>query len=233
LKVIVKLGGHLFPDRLDTSQIIAYSKVIMELHALGHQIVIVIGGGRVARKYIDAARTLGASEFICDVLGIAISRVNAQLFITSLGDIACPQPVTSLKQALMVSEKGRIIVLGGLYPGQSTNAVAGLVAEAYRADLLVNATDVDGVYSADPDEAPHAKKLDQISPENLRQLLLSKSSKAGDYALFDPVAIKIIERSRIQTRIIDGRDPDNIIAAVQGKAIGTLIVSPKTEGQMQ
>ena len=233
MKVIVKLGGHLFPDKLDTNRIVAYSKVIMELHASGHQISIVIGGGRIARRYIDAARTLGASEFICDILGIAISRVNAQLFITSLGDIAYPQPITSLKQALMVTERDQIIVLGGLHPGQSTNAVAGLVAEAYQADLLVNATDVDGVYSADPDEVPHAKKLDQISPENLRQLLHSKSSKAGDYALFDPVAIKIIERSRIPTRIIDGRDPANIIAAVQGKAIGTLIVSPKTEGQTQ
>ena len=230
LKVIVKLGGHLFPDKLDTKRIIAYSKVIMELHASGHQIVIVVGGGRIARKYIDAARTLGASEFICDILGIAISRVNAQLLITSLGEIAYPQPITSLEQALMVSKSDRIIVLGGLQPGQSTNAVAGLVAEAYQADLFVNATDVDGVYSADPDEVPHAKKLDQISPENLQQLLLSKSSKAGDYALFDPVAIKIIERSRIPTRIIDGRAPANIIAAVQGKAIGTLIVSPKTEG---
>lgn len=233
MKVIVKLGGHLFPDKLDTSRIIAFSKVITELHALGHQIVIVIGGGRVARKYIDTARTLGASEFICDILGIAISRVNAQLFITSLGDIAYPQPITSLKQALMVRDSNRIIVLGGLQPGQSTNAVAGLVAEAYGADLLVNATDVDGVYSADPDEVPHAQKLDVISPENLLHLLISKSLKAGDYALFDPVAIKIVKRSRIPTRIIDGRDPANIIAAVQGKAVGTLIVSPKVEGETQ
>lgn len=230
MKVIVKLGGHLFPDKLDTSRIIAYSKVITELHASGHQIVIVIGGGRVARQYIDAARTLGASEFICDILGIEVSRVNAQLFITSLGDIACTQPITSLKQALRVSESDRIMVLGGLQPGQSTNAVAALVAEAFRADLLVNATDVDGVYSADPDEVPYAKKLDVISPKNLLHLLLSKSVKAGSYALFDPVAIKIIERSRIPTRIINGRDPANIIAAVQGKAIGTLIVSSTTEG---
>lgn len=229
MKVIVKLGGHLFPDKLNINRITAYSKVITELHASGHQIVIVTGGGRVARKYIDAARTLGASEFICDILGIAISRVNAQLFIASLGDVAFPRPITSLKQALMISESDKIIVLGGLQPGQSTNAVAGLVAEAYRADLFVNATDVDGVYSADPDEVPHAKKLDVISPEALLHLLFSKSMKAGSYALFDPVAIKIIERSRIPTRVIDGRNPANIIAAIQGKAIGTLIVSPQNE----
>jgi uridylate kinase len=225
LRVVVKLGGHLFPDKLDTSQIAAYSTAISELHSSGHRIVVVIGGGRVARKYIDAARTLGASEFTCDLLGIAISRVNAQLFIVSLGKVAYPQPVTSLEEALKASYGDKIIVLGGLQPGQSTNAVAGLVAEAYQADLLVNATDVDGVYTTDPHEDPHAKKLDVIRTDALLQLLLSRELKAGSYILFDPVAIKIIERSRIPTRIIDGRKPANLVAAIQGKDIGTLILS--------
>lgn len=225
MRVVVKLGGHLFPTKLDTGQIAAFSNAITELHSSGHRIVVVTGGGRVARKYIDAARMLGASEFTCDLLGIAISRVNAQLFITSLGKVAYPQPVTSLEEALKMSDSDKIIVLGGLQPGQSTNAVAGLIAEAYQADLLVNATDVDGVYTADPDEDSHAKKLDVIRTDALLQLLLSKRLEAGSYVLFDPVAIKIVERSRIPTRIIDGRKPANLFAAIQGKNVGTLILS--------
>jgi uridylate kinase len=142
-----------------------------------------------------------------------------------LGKVAYPQPVTSLEEALKASYGDKIIVLGGLQPGQSTNAVAGLVAEAYQADLLVNATDVDGVYTTDPHEDPHAKKLDVIRTDALLQLLLSRELKAGSYILFDPVAIKIIERSRIPTRIIDGRKPANLVAAIQGKDIGTLILS--------
>lgn len=227
MRVVVKLGGHLFPDKLDTCQILECSKVITELHSLGHRIVVVIGGGRVARKYIDTARTLGASEFTCDLLGIALSRVNAQLFIASLGNVAYPKPVTSLDEVLRLSSSDKIIVLGGLQPGQSTNAVAGLVAEAYHADLLVNATDVDGVYTADPHETPHATRLNVIQTDELLQLLLSKKLKAGSYVLFDPVAIKIVERSQIPTRIIDGRNPANLLAAVQGKEVGTLVLATK------
>lgn len=215
----------MFPTDLDTGKIAAHANTIKQIQVSGHQVMVVIGGGQVARKYIDIARTLGASEFTCDLIGIAVSRLNARLFIASLGNTAYPQPVTSLEEVLRVSARDKIIVLGGLQPGQSTNAVAGLVAEASRADLLVNATDVDGVYTADPDVDVNAQKLDVIRTDALLQLLLAKRLGAGSYTLFDPVAIKIVERSRIPTRIIDGRNAANLLAVVQGKDIGTLILS--------
>ena len=225
MKTVIKLGGHLFPGTPVPKKISAYADTLKKLRELGHSIIVVTGGGRVARTYIDAARRLGASEFTCDLLGIAVSRLNARLFIAKMGEDAYPEPVTSLSMLLNAFETGKIVFLGGLQPGQSTNAVGVLSAEAVNADLFINATDVDGVYTADPEEDSTAEKLDEVRTDELLKMLLAKELWAGSYALFDPVAIKLVERSKIPTRIIDGRNPANVEAAVKGEAIGTLIVS--------
>jgi len=225
LKTVIKLGGHLFPCKPTPEKISAYAETLKKLRELGHRLIVVTGGGRVARTYIDAARRLGASEFTCDLLGIEVSRLNARLFIANMSEDAYPEPVTSLSMLLRAFETNKIVFLGGLQPGQSTNAVGVLSAEAVNADLFINATDVDGVYTADPEVDPTAKKLEIVRTDELLKMLLAKKLLAGSYALFDPVAIKLVERSKIPTRIIDGRNPANIEAAAKGKDVGTLIVS--------
>ncbi|RLI38720.1 UMP kinase [Candidatus Bathyarchaeota archaeon] len=225
MKTVIKLGGHLFPCKPTPEKISAYAETLKKLRELGHRLIVVTGGGRVARTYIDAARRLGASEFTCDLLGIEVSRLNARLFIANMSEDAYPEPVTSLSMLLRAFETNKIVFLGGLQPGQSTNAVGVLSAEAVNADLFINATDVDGVYTADPEVDPTAKKLEIVRTDELLKMLLAKKLLAGSYALFDPVAIKLVERSKIPTRIIDGRNPANIEAAAKGKDVGTLIVS--------
>jgi len=225
LKVALKVGGHLFPEAPTLEAIAAYGAMLRDLQELGHRVVVVTGGGRVARMYIEAARRLGASEVACDQLGIEVSRLNARLLIATMGEAAYPEPVTALSQLGAAFASRKVVVLGGLQPGQSTNAVGILTAEVVHADLFLNATDVDGVYTADPAEDTGARKLTEVRTDELLQLLLAKALWAGSYALFDPVAIKLVERSRIPTRIIDGRDPATVVAAVQGAAVGTLIVS--------
>jgi len=225
LKVVLKVGGHLFPEVPALAAIAAYGAMLRDLQGLGHRVVVVTGGGRVARTYIEAARGLGASEVACDQLGIEVSRLNARLVIATMGEAAYPEPVTTLSQLVTAFTSHKVVVVGGLQPGQSTNAVGILAAEAVHADLLLNATDVDGVYTADPAEDALARKLTVVRTDELLRLLLAKELWAGSYALFDPVAIKLVERSRIPTRIIDGRDPATVVAAVQGAAVGTLIVS--------
>jgi uridylate kinase len=124
----------------------------------------------------------------------------------------------------MALESEKIIVAGGMQPGQSTNAVAALIAESIGADILINATNIDGVYTSDPDTDPSAKKFDEISTGELLNLLGGGKMVAGSYDLFDITAIRIVERSRITTRIINGKVAGNIIRAVRGEAIGTLVL---------
>jgi uridylate kinase len=228
VKTVIKLGGHLFPARLAPETISAYAETLQTLRKSGQRLVVVMGGGRVAREYIDAARRLGASEFACDLIGIEVARLNARLFIARLGEDAYPEPVTSLLDLRRAFETGKIVFLGGLQPGQSTNAVGILSAEAVNADLFINATDVDGVYTADPAKDATARKLETVGTDVLLQMLLANELWAGSYPLFDPVAVKIVERSGIPTRIIDGRVPTNIAEAARGTALGTLITPATT-----
>src|SRR2546428_8801161 len=92
--------------------------------------------------------------------------------------------------------------MGGLQPGQSTNAVATLAAEITRAKVLVNATDVDGVYTEDPKKNPRAKLLRTIHVGKLLELAMAGRVFAGRYELLDPLSVKILERSKITTKVV-------------------------------
>jgi uridylate kinase len=230
LKIVIKIGGHLFSSKLCPKEIETYSRLLQKLQSEGYRIVVVVGGGEEARRYIRTAKKLGASELICDLLGIAVSRINARLLITSLKDAAYPEVPATITALRQFYETGKLVVMGGTQPGQSTNAVGILAAEAIDADMFINATDVDGVYTSDPKKDPQAKKLDIIKTDQFLTTILVERLEAGGYALFDPIAIKIVERSGITTRIIDGRKPMNIERAVKGELVGTLI-KPAVENQ--
>lgn len=230
MRVAVKIGGFVFSSGPRAETIIPYARVLARLHEEGHRLVVVAGGGEEARRYIGVARKLGASEYACDILGIAASRMNSLLLIAALGDLAYPVPPDTIGEVQQASQLNKIIVVGGMQPGQSTNAVAALCAEALGADILVNATNVDGVYTADPDEDLEAKRFEEIDTGSLLSIVIRGAMGAGSYELFDPVAIKIVERSRIPTRIVDGRIPENIVKAVRGDPVGTLVKARRQAG---
>jgi len=224
LKAVLKLGGFVFDSELSGKKVGTYAKM-MKKFSKKNRLVAVTGGGSIARKYIAAARELGASEFVCDQIGIYVSRLNAKVLATALGEVALPKMPESPDDLIASIGSNSIVVMGGLQPGQSTNAVAALAAEAMRADLLVNVTDVDGAYTADPRKDPNARKLDEVTPDELTKILSMEGFKAGEYDLMDPLALRIIKRSKIRAVIVDGRNPSSIAKALSGKRIGTRIVS--------
>ncbi|MGH2638132.1 MAG: UMP kinase, partial [Rhabdochlamydiaceae bacterium] len=154
----------------------------------------------------SVAEKLGADQASLDEIGIGVSRLNALVLAKGLGTLAVsfvPKTLDGVVEAFEVANIGKnAVVLGGLHPGQSTNAVGALVSEKLRAQMFVNATDVDGVYDKDPKKHPDARRIEKVTPRELATLLNSESMKAGGYDLMDPIALKLIERSKIQTRII-------------------------------
>jgi len=98
------------------------------------------------------------------------------------------------------------VVMGGLSPGQTTDAVSALLAEYVKADKIIVATSVDGVYTSDPEADPEAKKLEMMTPRALAQLAATTEMKAGSRSPVDPLAAKIIERSCIPTAIVLGSE---------------------------
>ena len=113
--------------------------------------------------------------------------------------------------------------MGGTEPAHSTDAVGSILAEFIGADLLINATSVDGLYDKDPNKYNDAKMYEKITPKEMMKVLNSKEIKAGTYEFFDMTAIQIINRSKIKTCIVNGKYPENILKAINGE-IGTKIV---------
>jgi uridylate kinase len=187
------------------------------------QLVVISGGGKIARHYIDLARALGSDEANLDIMGIDISRLNARLLLTALREKAYPKIPTDLGEVVLAAESGKIVITGGLHPGQSTNATSALIAEIVRASKFLNATDVDGIYDSDPNITSNAKLLKKITVQQCMRLLENESSMAGTYDLMDIVALKVIERSKIPTRILKA-DVANIRHAIEPEnEVGTEI----------
>ena len=222
-RIVIKLSGRIFG--MDNIKMLNdYASFLVRISKTC-QPIIIAGGGNIARHYIAHARSSGADESTLDELGIEISRLNAKLLIYALKNKAYSHPPTTLQEVRHAVDDGLIVVTGGLHPGQSTNGTAALIAEKINAEQFLNATDVDGVYDMDPNKFKNAKKFKRIELKNLRNMLVHEDSVAGGYDLMDIVALKIIERSKIKTRILKA-DIKTLEKAIKGADVGTEIVLP-------
>lgn len=222
-KIVIKLSGKVFGMN-NTKLLKDYATFLVKISKT-YQPIIVAGGGNIARHYISHARSSGADESTLDELGIEVSRLNAKLLIYALKNNAYPHPPTTLQEVRHAVDSGQIVVAGGLHPGQSTNGTAALIAEKIFASAFLNATDVDGIYDSDPNKNKKAKKFKRIELKKLRNLLVHEDSIAGGYDLMDIVALKIIERSKIKTRVLKA-DIKNLEKAIKGSPVGTEIIIP-------
>jgi len=223
LKVIVRVGGSVVGSPLNASLIGKYVDLLKSLKQQGHEVVAVVGGGSLAREFIRVAEDLGLEESQKDWAAIHVSRLFAQLFVLGLGDVGCGKVPVSLDEAEECLRSGKIVVLGGLRPGMTTDSVAALVGERVNADLLVKGSNIDGIYNKDPRKYFSAKKLDLIKFEDLGKIFEADIHRAGINQVIDPEAVKILSRCRLRTIVVDGYKSQNVLDAVNGKKIGTVV----------
>jgi len=221
-RIVIKLSGKIFGMDNNAKLLKDYATFLVKISKIC-QPIIVAGGGKIARHYITQARSSGADESTLDELGIEVSRLNARLLIYALKNKAYPHPPTTLTEVRHAVDSGLIVVTGGLHPGQSTNGTSALIAEKIGAAEFLNATDVDGIYDSDPNKNPKAKKFKRIELKDLRRLLVREDSVAGGYDLMDIVALKVIERSKIKTRVLKA-DIQTLDKAIKGQPVGTEII---------
>ncbi|MFC6834900.1 UMP kinase [Halomarina ordinaria] len=225
MRAVVSIGGSVLVPELDGERVAAYAEVVESLLGAGHELGLVVGGGRVARDYIRAGRVLGANEMALDQLGIGVTRLNARLLVAAMEGQAAPTPPEDYEEAAAVISRGDVPVMGGMVPGQTTDAVAAALAETVGADRLVYATSVPGVYSADPDENPDASRYEEISTDDLVDIIAEIDMSAGSNAPVDLLAAKIIQRSGTRTVVLDGDDPEAVRRAIDtGEHDGTEVV---------
>ncbi len=221
--IVLSLGGSILIPGLDSPNIRPYLSVLKKI-ANKHRLFVVVGGGGEARRYISVARDLGVDEASADELGILVTRLNATLLVQGLGDAAWPRVVENHTEALTASQSGKIVVMGGITPGQTTDAVAAVLAERSGAAVFFNLTSVDGIYSADPRKDPDARRFEIITPSALLEIIIRQHATAGVNTVMDIVAVKMVERCNIPLIVLDGRDPLALLAAVEsGSCQGTVV----------
>ncbi|MEE6209592.1 UMP kinase [Salarchaeum sp. III] len=221
MRVVVSIGGSVLAPDLAHERIRAHAAAVERLVEEECSVGVVVGGGGIAREYIDTARNLGANEIELDDIGISVTRLNARLLISALED-AAPSPAEDYETAGEAMRRGDVAVMGGVTAGQTTDAVGAALAEYTDADLLVYATSVPGVFSADPNEDSSAQRFDSMTASELVDVIGNIEMSAGSSAPVDILAAKLIERSRMRVVVLDGTDPENIVDAVlRGEHDGT------------
>lgn len=161
------------------------------------QVVIVTGAGDLGR-HVEAVRE-SSNNGEQDLVGIKATRLNAKTLGTIIDAYpAIPETPEEVQEA---AESGKDVVMGGLTPGYSTDAVAATVAELLDADLYI-ATTVDGVYNPHPDD-PEAERLEEVTVEKLMELV-GDDHRPGSYELIDSTALNLVKRSEISTKIFEG-----------------------------
>ena len=223
MRIVFRIGGSVVASPINTELMNKYIEILQTLRVQGHEIVVILGGGALAREFIRVAKDLELEMQAQDEVAISVSRLFAQLFLKKFGDVASGKVSVSLEEAAEELKKGKIVVMGGLRPGITTDTVAALVAERVNADLMVKGTDQDGVYNKDPRKHADAIKLDQLSFEELAGVFAEHEHKAGIHQIIDPEAIKVLKRTQLKLIVANGFKPENILAAVKGEKVGTLI----------
>jgi uridylate kinase len=226
MKIIISIGGSLLTKELTIENFKKYADVFLKLKDAGHQLAVVCGGGKVCRDYRDIARGFTDDADALDFIGIMATHINASTVAAVLDENGHLVKWGTLEVALKDVKKHfgeKILVGGGYEVGASSDYDAALFAEVIDADMLINASNIDGVYTTDPRKDPDAKKIDKLTHEEFEKIIMQNPQTPGEYRLFDLPATKLIKKLKLKTVFIDGNDPEEILRAVEGNHNGTVI----------
>lgn len=223
--IVLSLGGSIVvPDEVNVKFLKQFKKLIVENIKLGRRFIMVVGGGRTCRKYNEAAKQVTKlTNDDLDWLGIHSTRLNAHLLRTIFRDHAHPAINTNPTEIFRFKED--ILVGAGWRPGFSTDFDAVMLAKAYGAKQIINMTNIDYVYTADPKKSADAKPVLNFTWPNYRKLVGSKWSP-GSNAPFDPIASKKAQANGLKVIILNGNNLVNFNHCLAGKKFkGTIIDS--------
>jgi len=203
--IVISLGGSLIvPGEIDTHFLSSLKDLVETETANGRRFILIAGGGKTARKYADAAKEVAPLENEdLDWLGIHATRLNAHLVRTIFRQLAHPVLVTNPDDVLDVPDSAKLVIASGYRPGSSTDLRAIQIAERVGSKKVINLSNIEYVYTADPKTHPEAEKIEDITWEDFRKLIPDEWDP-GLNSPFDPVAAKEAEAKDIEVACIDG-----------------------------
>jgi uridylate kinase len=226
--IVMSVGGSLIvPDGIDTGFLTRFKNLIEQQIALtGRRFILIAGGGRTARRYQDAAAQVTELDpEDLDWMGIHATRLNGHLLRTIFRDLAYPVMITNPDESADVPKDASLIIASGYRPGSSTDLRAVQIAVHRGGEKLVNLSNIDYVYSADPRTNPDAQKIEDISWHDFMKLI-PKEWNPGLSSPFDPVAARAAEAAEIEVSIINGANMEELEHYLNGEPfMGTRIHS--------
>jgi len=222
MKVVISIGGSLLTKELSYENFKKYADIVNKI-SKKHKIIVVCGGGTTARIYQNIGRKAKASSEMLDFIGIMATHINAATFSTLIKNSYLVK-WKSLKEASKEVKKyfgKKVLVCAGYDVGCSTDFDSAYFASLVKANVVINATNVDGIYDKDPNKFKDAKKFERLTYDEFIKIISKNPQKPGEYRLFDLKAAKILKKGRVKLIIIDGRNPKEIIRAVEGKHSGS------------
>lgn len=224
--IIISLGGSLIVPKegVNVEFLKKFNTFIRwQIKNRQRRFFIVCGGGAVARNYQNAAKeAIGKiDDEDVDWLGIHATRLNAHLLRTIFRDIAYFRVKKHYDQKDEVKEK--VAICSGWKPGWSTDFDAVILAEEYRGKLVLNLSNIDGVYDKDPRKFSSAKVLPHLTWPEYR-LMVGDKWDPGMNVPFDPVASKKAQEMGLRVVVLNGCDVINVERCLDGlEFLGTVI----------
>ncbi len=227
-RILLKLSGEALAGKekhgIDFETVLSFCHPIKKLVDMGVQVAIVVGGGNFWRGRssgsMDRTRAdhMGMLATVINALGVADALEQLDVVVRVQTGITMQQVAEPYirNRAVRHLEKGRVVVFGcGTgNPFFSTDTAAALRAAEIEADVILKATMVDGVYDSDPKTNENAKKFDEISYLDILNRGL---------AVMDTTAATLCSDNSIPILVLSIEDPENIVRAVCGEKVGTLV----------
>jgi uridylate kinase len=228
----LKLSGEALmgdqPYGIDPAVATRIAQDVAEIQALGVQTAIVIGGGNIFRGLAASAR--GMDRSTGDYMGMLATVINALALQDALEHNGVPTRVLTAiemravaepfirRRAVRHLEKGRVVVFaaGTGNPYFTTDTAAALRAMEMKAEVILKATKVDGIYTADPVKHPDATRYEQISYLQVLQERLQ---------VMDATAISLCMDNKLPILVFNLKTPGNIKRVVMGEAVGTIVTA--------
>jgi len=219
--IIISLGGSIVvPNQVDTKFLKQFKELILDI-IKKNKVVIMVGGGKLARNYQDAAKKFKVDQTNLDWVGTIATRLNAELVRAIFAEYA-EEKVCYIPNEKPVFNK-KILVAAGYKPGWSTDYDAVLLAAQLQADMVVNMSNIDYVYDKDPKKHRNAKPIKIMSWDDMKKLVGDKWTP-GKNAPFDPVACKKAAEIGLKVVILNGTKLKNLKEFLHGGEFkGTII----------
>jgi uridylate kinase len=223
---VISLGGSIVaPNNVDEDFLKNFKALVGDFLSKDEKqrFILVIGGGGPARAWQSAYRNIcpGAADEQADWIGIMATRLNAQLIRAIMGEWCVQDVVTDPTRVEPLI--GRVLVASGWKPGFSSDYDAVLLAERFKADSVINLSNIEQVYTDDPKKNPEAKPIDKISWQDFHKLVGDEWTP-GKNVPFDPVASRHASKIGLKVICAAGKNLENLKKILSGEEfLGTVI----------